>query len=66
VGQGLLIHQVSISHTQTHHRREGSSGRVISSSQRPLTTHNTHNKQPCPQWDSNPLSQNASGRRPTP
>ena len=31
-----------------------------------LTTHNTHNKQPCPRWDSNPRSQQASGRRPTP
>ena len=31
-----------------------------------LTTHNTHNKHPCPQWDSNPRSQQASGRRPTP
>jgi len=31
-----------------------------------LTTHNTHNKYPCPRWDSNPQSQQASGRRPTP
>ena len=35
-----------------------------------LTTHNTHNRQtdkyPCPRWDSNPQSQQASGRRPTP
>ena len=31
-----------------------------------LTTHNTHNKHPCPRWDSNPQSQQASGRRPTP
>ena len=31
-----------------------------------LTTHNTHNKHPCPRWDSNPRSQQASGRRPTP
>ena len=30
-----------------------------------LTTHNTHNKHPCPWWDSNPRSQLASGRRPT-
>ena len=28
-------------------------------------THNTHNKHPCPRWDSNPQSQQASGRRPT-
>jgi hypothetical protein len=35
-----------------------------------LTTHNTHNRQtdkhPCPGWDSNPQSQQASSRRPTP
>jgi len=26
----------------------------------------TTDKHPCPQWDSNPRSQQASGRRPTP
>jgi hypothetical protein len=32
-----------------------------------LTTHNTHNRQTyMPRWDSNPQSQQASGRRPTP
>jgi hypothetical protein len=31
-----------------------------------LTTHNTHNKHPCPLWDSNSQSQQTSGRRPTP
>jgi len=31
-----------------------------------LTTHNTHNKHPCPRWDTNPRSQQASGNRPTP
>ena len=36
VGHGLLIHEVSRSHTTTHHSRQDSSGRVISSSQRPL------------------------------
>ena len=37
----------SRSHRTTHHSRQDSSGRVISSSQRPLylTTHNTHNRQ---------------------
>jgi hypothetical protein len=43
VGQGLLIHEVSQSHT-THHSRLDSSGLVISSSQRPLPD-NTHNRQ---------------------
>ena len=28
-------------------------------------THNTHKKQPCPLRDSNPKSQQASGRKPT-
>ena len=45
VGQGLLIHEVSRSHTTTHHRRLDSSGRVISLSHRTLTTHNIHNRQ---------------------
>ena len=31
-----------------------------------LTTHNTQHKHPCPRRDSNPQSQQASGRRPTP
>ena len=39
-GHGLLILEVSRSHT-THHIRQDSSGRVISSSQRPLPD-NTH------------------------
>ena len=68
VGQGLLIYDISRSHTTTHHSRQDSSGRVISSSQRPLpdmTQHSQH-KHRCPRWDSNPRSQQASGRRPTP
>ena len=35
-GHGLPIHEVSTSHTTTHHSRYDFSGRVISSSQRPL------------------------------
>jgi hypothetical protein len=31
-----------------------------------LTTHNTHDRHPCNRCDSNPRSQQASGRRPTP
>ena len=60
VGHGLLIHEISRSHTTTHHIWYDSSGRVISSSQRPLpdntrhsqrrdlylTTHDTHNRHP--------------------
>jgi len=41
-----------------------------SARRRDLTTHNTHNRQtdkhPCPGWNSNPQSQQTSGRRPTP
>jgi hypothetical protein len=42
--QGLLIHEVSRSHTTTQYSRQSSSGRVISSSQR-LLPDNTHNRQ---------------------
>ena len=31
-----------------------------------LTTHNTHDRHTCTRWDSNPQSQKASGRKPTP
>jgi len=53
VGQGLLIHKVSRSHTVTHHSRLDSSGRVISSSQGPLpdnTQHSQH-RRPYSRWD---------------
>jgi len=67
VGQGLLIHEVSRSHTTTQHSRQDSSGQVISSSQRPLPDNTQHSQQhSCPRWDSKPQSQQASGRRPTP
>ena len=42
---GLLIHDVSRSHTTTHHSRSDSSGRVISSSQRPLPDNTQHSQQ---------------------
>jgi len=59
--QGLFI-EVSGSHTTTHQSRQDSSGRVISSSQRPLTTDEHAN----PRRESNPQSQQAGGRRLTP
>jgi len=59
--QGFFI-EVSGSHTTMHHSRHDSSGRVISSSQRPLTT----DKHACPQRESNPQYQQAGGRRLTP
>ena len=45
VGNGLLVHEFSRSHTTTHHSRQDSSGRGISPSHRPLpdNTHNTSN-----------------------
>ena len=68
VGQDLLIYEVSRSHTTTHHIRQDSSGREINPSQRPLpdnTQHSQPTERPCPQWDSNPQSEQASSRRPT-
>jgi len=44
VGHGLLIHEVFGSHTTSHHSRD-SSGRVISSSQRPLPDNTQHSQQ---------------------
>jgi len=43
VGHGLLILEVSRSHT-THHSRQDSSGRVISSSQIPLPDNTQHSQ----------------------
>jgi len=68
VGHGLLIYEVSRSHTM-HHIRYDFSGRVISSSQRPLRDNTQHSQQRdihAPRWDSNPQSQQASGRTTTP
>ena len=45
LGQGVLIHDVSRSHKTTHHSRQGSSGRVKSSSQIPLSDNTQHSQQ---------------------
>ena len=45
VGQGLLIHKVSRSHTTTRHSRQDFSGRVISLLQRPLPDNTQHSQQ---------------------
>jgi len=45
VGHGLLIHEVSRSHTTTHHSRKDCYGRVISSSQRLLPDNIQHSQQ---------------------
>jgi len=44
-GHGLLILEVSRSHTTTHHSRSDSSRRVISSSQRPLPDNTQRSQQ---------------------
>ena len=59
---------VSRSHATTHHKLVGllwTSDQLVAKDLY-LTTHNTHNKRPWSRWDSNPQSQFASGRRPTP
>ena len=45
VGHDLLILAFSRSHTTTHHNRQDSSGRVISSSHRPLPDNTQHSRQ---------------------
>ena len=45
VGHGLLINEVSRSHTTTHHSWQYSSGRAISSSLRPLSDNTQHSQQ---------------------
>jgi hypothetical protein len=63
---GAHILDVSRSHATTHHSRWDSSGRVIGPSQRPLPVNTQHSQETSmPRWDSNPQSQQASGRRPT-
>jgi len=54
-------------YTQSHHTPWYSSGRVISSSQRPLpdnTQHSQHRHIFMPRWESNPQSQQGSGHIP--
>jgi len=62
LGRGLLGFNVSWSHSTPW-----SVGRVISPTHSLLRTiHNTRDRQIFPRRDSNPQSQQASGRRPTP
>ena len=44
-GHGILLLEVSRSHTMMHHSREDSSGRVISPSQRPLPDNKQHSQE---------------------
>ena len=70
LSRDLLDH--SHTHTHTYTQRRTTVGRTPldewSARRRDLyvTTHDTHDKRPCPRWDSNPQSQQANGRRPTP
>ena len=45
VGRVPLIHEISRSHTTTYHSRYDSSGRVIGTSQRPLSDNTQHSQQ---------------------
>ena len=59
VGQGLFIHELSRSHTTTHHTQQDSSGRVIIPTQRPLPDNTQHSQQTdihARRQDSNPQS----------
>ena len=61
---GWFLHLTTINNTHTFVRTpldEGSARRNLC-----LITHNIHKGYPCPWWDSNPLSQQAIGNRPTP
>ena len=64
VGHGLLIHEVSRS-PQSVGLLWTSDQLVAETSTRQHTTITT-DRHPCPRWDSNPQSQQASGSRPTP
>jgi hypothetical protein len=59
-GHGLLIREVSGSHTTMYHSRHDSSGGMISPSHRPQ--HNTHKRHSFTRRDSNPQSQHAGDR----
>ena len=68
VGHGILIHEVSTTHTKTHHSRQGivwTSDQLVTETstwQHTTLTTDIH----MPRWDSNPQSQQASGRKLTP
>ena len=64
LGQGLLIHEVSRSHTTTHHSRTPLDEWSARRRDLHLTTITT-DRHICPRWDLNPQSQQARGSRPT-
>jgi hypothetical protein len=68
VGHGRLIIEASLSHAGSPQSvglpwTSDQPDAETSTSQHATFTRHRH---PCPQWDSNPQSQQASGRRPTP
>ena len=66
VGQGSLILEFYRSHTLTQHSQYSSSGRGIDPLQRHLITQNSDKRNQRSRRDSNPQSQQAIGRRPSP
>jgi hypothetical protein len=68
VGQGLLIHEVSRSHSTKHRSRWDSCTRdqLVAETSTWQHTTLTRLRHPCHRWDSIPQSQQASGRRRTP
>ena len=67
VSHSLLTVEVSRSHCDTPYKRQDSSGRVISQTQRPLPDNTQHSQQTdrhSPGGIRTPQSQQASGRRP--
>jgi len=65
VGQDLLTVEASRSHSDTTLDRSPLDGRSAQRRGFYLTTHNTYNRHPCPNRDSNPDSQQASDSRST-
>ena len=65
VGQGLLIHEASRSHTATRHSRVGflwMNDQLAAETSTGQHTTLKRDKHPCLRWDWNPQSQQASGR----
>jgi hypothetical protein len=62
----LWVHFITLKHTAQSVGLLWTSGRPVAETSTWQHKHCTRDKHPCPQWDSNPRSQQALGRRPTP
>ena len=62
--KGLRLHLITLSDAYTLGRTPPEEGSARRRDPYP-TTHNIHDRHPCPRRDSNPQSKQASGRRPT-